>query len=243
MTQSSNGLTPLEKHASRPIEVLIFDPDPVSRHVLSCSLSESAGIQVVASVDDVSAFERGERAPGDVAVISVSQANGVEVARLFTELGLRVLCLGVDWTRERVIELFDVGMFGCLVKEINVGRLLAAVRAVASGCVVLSDELRNLRSNTFDLSPLPIPAASLAAGPRPSERLLETLTNREFEVLGLLAQGWSTAEMAAGLRVSKATVKSHVSHTLTKLGVRNRVEAVLLVRRLLDRGNTPLVAC
>ncbi|MCS7476904.1 LuxR C-terminal-related transcriptional regulator [Umezawaea endophytica] len=220
--------SPLRGTADHVVEVVLFDEDPVSRYVLGAALSAVGGIRVVESTDDATAHGRTRPVAGHVAVISASHDRAVGLVRLFTDLGLRTLCLGVGWTRERLDEVFHARASGCLVKETSITRLAAAVRAVASGCVVLSDELRGLQA----LTAAPPPTASPAA-----EILIDALTGREFEVLTLLAQGWSTAETAARLIVSQSTVKSHVSHALTKLGVRNRVEAVLLVRRLLDRRN------
>ncbi|TDB91983.1 LuxR family transcriptional regulator [Micromonospora fluostatini] len=76
------------------------------------------------------------------------------------------------------------------------------------------------------------PTGQAAAGQRARDRV-GALTSREREVLSLLAGGMTTAEAAAALRISPTTVKSHVSHALPKLGVRNRMEAVLLAQRML----------
>lgn len=102
---------------------------------------------------------------------------------------------------------------GCLTANPGPERLATAVRAVAAGQVVLSPELAPLWTRA-------------EAPPRPTAHL----TIREHEVFALLADGLTSSEVAASLAVSVATVKSHVSHVLSKLGARNRLEAVLLMR-------------
>ncbi|PRY36915.1 response regulator transcription factor [Umezawaea tangerina] len=238
----TDAFTLAQDTADNVVEVVLFDEDPVSRHVLGAALAGVGGITVVDSTDDAASYGRRRPAAGHVAVISASHDRAVELVRLFTGLHLRAVCLGVGWTQDRLDEMFHARASGCLVKETRVARLAAAVRAVASGCVVLSDELRCLQVRTTAMTGPPPATASPSAGYTSAEVLVDGLTDREFEVLALLAQGWSTAETAKRLIVSRSTVKSHVSHALTKLGVRNRVEAVLLVRGLLDRrtGSSPL---
>jgi DNA-binding NarL/FixJ family response regulator len=102
--------------------------------------------------------------------------------------------------------------------------------AVASGNMVLSRELAELHVSSY--RPTGPATAGNGDGQRTPDRL-GALTSREREVLGLLAGGMTTAEAAAALTISPTTVKSHVSHSLPKLGVRNRMEAVLLAQRLL----------
>jgi DNA-binding NarL/FixJ family response regulator len=121
------------------------------------------------------------------------------------------------------------------VKNTEVGGLAAAARAVASGHTVLSPELHGLYTSPVRVVPGPVPSQVSRRAGSP-DHLLRLLTGREHKVLALLAEGLSTAEAAADLKVSPATIKSHVSHALTKLGVRNRLEAVLLVRQLLEAG-------
>ncbi|MGH3833043.1 MAG: response regulator transcription factor [Pseudonocardiaceae bacterium] len=145
--------------------------------------------------------------------------------RELTATGVRVLVLGVEWTLESLRDALEAGVAGYVIKSADVNGLAAAVHAVASGHIVISPEL----------------LAYLAAPPEPlttvPAAIIATLTTREIEVLGLLAEGLSTNEVAARLVVSNATVKSHVSHVLVKLGVRNlgvrnRVQAVLIAKEL-----------
>ncbi|MFE4703564.1 LuxR C-terminal-related transcriptional regulator [Streptomyces sp. NPDC056738] len=206
-----------------PARVLVADHDPISRHVLTRVLGASPHLEVVGGVNQQQPLRQWPLDLVDVAVLAVAPRE--DAAGLIRQLDLRkvrVLVVGTGWTRRRLDAFFAAGATGCLVKNIKVAKVAAAIRAVASGHTVLSPELRALYARQTAAAPAP------AAG---SRNLLHTLTSREQEVMRNLAEGMSTAETAVRLRVSPATVKSHVSHTLTKLGARNRLEAVLLFQR------------
>ncbi|WP_441250126.1 response regulator transcription factor [Kitasatospora sp. McL0602] len=167
----------------------------------------------------------------DVAVLAIGHQE--DHSRTVHELALskiQVLLIGVGWTRARLEAAVSAGAAGCLVKDTRIGGLATAVRSVASGHAVLSPELLGLYRSPARREP------SSAAPPVLSgdavRRLIRSLTDREQQVLTLLAEGSSTVEAAEALSVSPATVKSHISHALGKLGVRNRLEAVLLMQRL-----------
>ncbi|MFI9236594.1 LuxR C-terminal-related transcriptional regulator [Streptomyces sp. NPDC053079] len=160
----------------------------------------------------------------DVAVVAVGRHEDFTGAvAALTDRGVRVLLIGSGWTRGRLETALACGVRGCLVEETEGERLSAAVQAVAAGNVVISPELFALRA-----APASRPAS--AVGGRRRAELLGTLSGRERTVLTLLGQGLSSAEVAARLSITPGTVKSHVSHTLAKLGVRTRIEAVLLLR-------------
>ncbi|MEJ3652954.1 response regulator transcription factor [Actinomycetes bacterium KLBMP 9759] len=213
------------------VRVLLADHDPISRHVLSSVLSTSWQLRVVASVDCERPVREWPLANVDVVVLGVGPVGDhTRTARDLAAHQLKVLLVGVGWSRRRLDAAFASGVAGCVVKDMEVERLGAATRAVASGHVVLSPELLQLYTGGGGA-----PVAAPAVESRLSDHLLlRLLTTREREVLAMLATGCTTAEAAAQLKVSPATVKSHVSHMLTKLGVRNRLEAVLLMQRVLD---------
>ncbi|MFG2196702.1 DNA-binding response regulator [Streptomyces sp. NPDC048639] len=204
--------------------VLVADHDPISRHVLTSVLGTSAQLDVVGSVNNQQPLQQWPLGHVDVAVLAIAPRE--DATGLIRQLDLRkvrVLVVGTGWTQRRLDAVFAAGATGCLVKTIKVAKVAAAIRAVASGHTVLSPELRALYTRRVSAPPVPAPAGSMD--------LLHTLTSREQEVLRHLAEGMSTAETAVRLRVSPATVKSHVSHALTKLGARNRLEAVLLFQQ------------
>ena len=134
---------------------------------------------------------------------------------------MRVLILTTFDLDEYVVGALRAGASGFLAKDVPAEDLVAAIRTVAAGEAVVAPRiLRRL----LDRSPtlLPDPAADAAAA-RSS-----TLTEREREVLVQVARGLSNAEIARALTVSETTVKTHVGHVLTKLGLRDRVQAVVL---------------
>ncbi|OON75411.1 hypothetical protein B1H18_23205 [Streptomyces tsukubensis] len=217
--------------------VLLADSDPVSRHVLTGALDSAELVRVVATADSGRHPRHWPLSGVDVVVIADAPPPTGH-APAVTELvhkGLRVLLLGAGWTTGAVAAALAAGCAGVLLKDAEVDRIAAAVRAVAAGYVVVSPELLGLWG----------PAPRRAAPPRPvrddrSARLrLRSLTEREREVLTLLAEGLSTRETARRLKITPATVKSHVSHALAKLSVRNRLEAVLLMRQALDEDRPP----
>lgn len=205
------------------VRVVLVDKDPMSRQFLLAALAAVSGIEVV--VGELESLP----APGDhnVIIVAWTLQRTAHLSRLrkLAADGSRVLVLGVDWTQQTIRDVLEAGACGIVVKTLDIDGLAAAVRAVASGHIVISPALLSvyLGSDTPPSDQQPDDATL---------QLLATLTSREIEVLGLLAQSMSTVEAAEKLGVSLATVKSHVSHALHKLGVRNRVEAVLLVKRL-----------
>ncbi|MFC1410915.1 LuxR C-terminal-related transcriptional regulator [Streptacidiphilus sp. N1-12] len=239
-----DGLLDGEDPPERDVRVLLADPDPIARHVLAHALRRAGGIELVAVSSDRTGMRDRPGGRLDAALLATDARESlVGLLDVWTAQRVPVLLIGTGWTPERLAAAMAAGSSGCLVKDIATDRLGAAVRAVASGHLVLSPELLNVyaagaagasahRSRPGARAAGPGQAAargqaadgSQEAGPR------ALLTHREREVLEILAEGLSTAEAARQLGVSPATVKSHVSHCLTKLGARNRLEAVMMVR-------------
>lgn len=216
--------------------VLVADADPVSRHVLAGALDQADGIRVLGTADSGRPAHRWPMNGVDVVVLA--DALRPRPTSLVPELvhkGVRVLLLDTRWTARTLGAALVAGCSGVLVKDTAVGRLAAAVRAAAAGYVVVSPDLVGLWSPPVRTVAAPV----LPRGDRSVGLRLRSLTEREREVLTLLAEGLSTREAARRLKVTPATVKSHVSHALTKLSVRNRLEAVLLMRRALDEDRPP----
>ncbi|GGZ04080.1 response regulator transcription factor [Streptomyces nitrosporeus] len=212
--------------------ILLADQDPISRHVLGGVVHRADRLQLVASVDIRQPLKDWPLDQVDVAVLGMGyNCEPASTVRELAACGIEVLLIGVGWTKAKLDAVLQAGAKGCLMKDTRIGGLAAAARAVASGHVVLSPELQVLYRSPAERRPVAQPVRT-APGPHDDslQRLLSALTDREREVLDLLTDGLSTVEVADRLRVSSATVKSHISHTLTKLGVRNRLEAVLLTR-------------
>jgi DNA-binding NarL/FixJ family response regulator len=150
--------------------------------------------------------------------------DGLEATRLITgaapdRKAPKVVMLTTFDLDEYVYEALRAGASGFLLKDSPRGDLIAAVRAAAAGNAMLAPTVTRRLIETFTRRP---PQTS----PAPSR--LASLTAREREVLVLLARGSSNTEIAAALFVSEATVKTHVGNLLAKLGLRDRVQAVIL---------------
>jgi DNA-binding NarL/FixJ family response regulator len=143
--------------------------------------------------------------------------DGIEATRRLPRQ--RVLILTTFGLDQYIIEALRAGASGFLLKDAPTHEVVAAVRAVAAGDAVLSAAVtRQLLDQVARRLPAPVSRGATDVG---------LLTEREHEVLRMLANGLSNAEIAAALVVSEATVKSHVSHLLGKLGLRDRVQAVI----------------
>jgi DNA-binding NarL/FixJ family response regulator len=136
--------------------------------------------------------------------------------------GPKILVLTTFDLDEYVYEAILAGASGFLLKSAPPQQLVSAVRSVMAGDVLVAPEITRRLLDRFVQRPLPV------AG-RPTE--LADLSSRELEVLELLAEGRSNAEIAAALYLSEATIKSHINHILTKLRLRDRVQAVALAYR------------
>jgi DNA-binding NarL/FixJ family response regulator len=146
--------------------------------------------------------------------------DGIEATRRLATAGLdaRVLVLTTYGLDEYVYEALKAGAAGFLIKTDSPERLVEAVRVVAAGEALLAPEVTRRLIDRFL-------AGARPGGSPPAE--LEELTSRETEVLKLMARGFSNAEIGETLFVSDGTVKTHVSRILGKLGLRDRVQAVV----------------
>lgn len=207
-------------------KVLLADPDPISRHVLGGVLRTASGangtLTLVSSADALAPIATWPRLDeADVVVLSIDpHESAIGVIRALVERDTRVVVLAARWDRHSLESAVAAGAMGCLVKDTDLAKVASAAHTVASGCVVLSPELTDIYRPTQ------------AKGRAPADEPGVPLTEREVEVLELLAKGMTTSEVARTLHVSPSTIKSHVSHALPKLRARNRVEAILKLRRL-----------
>jgi DNA-binding NarL/FixJ family response regulator len=133
--------------------------------------------------------------------------------------GMRIIILTTFDLDQYVYAALAAGASGFLLKDVTPEHLVAAVQLVRTGDALLAPSITRRLVERF--APRPVPAGSPGCD-------LSALTPREMEVLALIARGMSNAEIAAGLTLSEATVKTHVARILTKLGLRDRVQAVVL---------------
>lgn len=209
------------------IRVLLVDDQPLLRKGFRLVLSAEPDIDVVGEADDGGAAVRlTQELRPDVVLMDVRmpRMDGIEATRAIVTSGSasRVLILTTFDLDEYAFSGLRAGASGFLLKDVLPGDLTAAIRAVASGDAVIapSTTRRLLDAYADQLS------VESERPPRRDPRL-DALTDREREVLDALAAGLSNAEIAGRLVLSEATVKTHVGHVLTKLGVRDRVQAVI----------------
>jgi len=206
------------------IRVLVVDDQALVRAGLGVILDAQPDIEVVGeAADGLEAVEATRRLRPDVVLMDIRmpRLDGLEATRriLSTEGGgSRVMILTTFDTDEHVFEALQAGASGFLLKDAPRERLVDAVRTVAAGEALLAPSVTRRLIEEFTRRPV---RSSESAAP------LASLTAREREVLDALARGMSNAEMAAALFVGEATVKSHVAHVLMKLGVRDRMQAVI----------------
>lgn len=202
------------------VRVVIVDDQPMMRAGFKAVLEAAGNIEVVAEASNGEEAVRAAREHSpDVVLMDIRMPgmDGIEATRRLP--GQRVLILTTFGLDQYIIEALRAGASGFLLKDAPTQEVLRAVRAVAAGDAVLSAAVtRQLLDQVARRLPAPVSA-------RPDD--LDSLTQREHEVLRMLANGLSNAEIATALVVSEATVKSHVSHILSKLGLRDRVQAVI----------------
>ena len=203
------------------IRVLLADDQPLMRAGFKTVLEATGSIAVVAEAGDgEEAIRLAEAHAPDVVLMDIRMPvlDGIEATRRLPRQ--RVLILTTFGLDDYIVEALRAGASGFLLKDARPQELVGAVQAVAAGDAVLSAGVtRRLLDQVAHRLPTPVSRAPDA---------LAGLTEREHEVLRLLAGGRSNAEIAAALVVSEATVKSHVSNLLGKLGLRDRVQAVIL---------------
>ena len=203
-----------------PLRVVIADDQPMMRAGFKAVLEATGNIDVVAEASNgLEAVEAAQRHAPDVVLMDIRmpELDGIEATRRLPRQ--RVLILTTFGLDEYIIDALRAGASGFLLKDAPTADVVAAVRAVAAGDAVLSPAITR---QLLDQVGRRLPAA---VSREPEE--LKQLTDREREVLRMLAAGLTNAEIAAALVVSEATVKSHVSNLLGKLGLRDRVQAVI----------------
>jgi DNA-binding NarL/FixJ family response regulator len=206
------------------IRVLICDDQALVRAGFRAILELQDDVEVVGEAENgAEAVALAERRAPDVILMDIRMPvlDGVEATRRLVAAGspARILVLTTFDLDEYVHAAIRAGASGFLLKDVTPAKLLEAIRVVAAGDALLAPSVTRRLLERF-ASTLPQRDHSSAA--------LAELTARETEVLRLLADGLSNAEIAVQLVVSEATVKTHISSLLRKLGLRDRVQAVIL---------------
>ena len=207
-----------------PIRVLVVDDQELVRSGFCVILDAADGITVVGeAANGAAAVSQAAAQQPDVVLMDIRMPgmDGLEAARLITGTAPapKVVMLTTFDLDDYVYEALRAGASGFLLKDSPRHDLIAAIRAAAAGDALLAPSVTRRLIEAFARRP---PETT------PSPARLATLTARERDVLLLLARGRSNAEIATALFVSDATVKTHVGNLLAKLGLRDRVQAVIL---------------
>ncbi len=208
------------------VRVLIADDQALVRAGFKMILDAEDDLDVVGeAADGAEAVEKARRLKPDVVLMDIRmpQLDGIEATRQVVALGaeppVRVLMLTTFDLNEYVYEALRAGASGFLLKDVPPEQLAAGIRVVAGGEALLAPSITKRLIQEF---------ASAAPATSTPPKGLDELTARELEVFKLVARGLSNAEIAAELIVSETTVKTHVARVLMKLGLRDRVQAVVL---------------
>ncbi|MCJ0892880.1 MULTISPECIES: response regulator transcription factor [unclassified Rhodococcus (in: high G+C Gram-positive bacteria)] len=206
-----------------PITVVVVDDQELMRMGLNMVLEAQDDIEVVGEASDgAAAVEAVTRLAPTVVLMDIRMPgiDGVAATRTITESGseARVLVMTTFDLDDNVLGALRAGASGFLLKDTPPEDLISAIRSVAAGDAVVSPKVTKRLLSRFVAQSESIADASV----------LDALTGREREVLVHLATGLSNAEIAAVLHLSEATIKTHIGRILTKLGVRDRVQAVVL---------------
>ncbi|MBI4219428.1 MAG: response regulator transcription factor [Chloroflexi bacterium] len=224
----------VEKKAAGPVRVLVVDDHALFRRGLVEVLSQEANLAVVGeAADGREAIQKvAELAPDVVCMdLNMKGQDGITATAYLTHEApdTRVLILTVSEEPADLFNALRVGARGYVVKTSTTGGIVDAIRQVHQGWVVLSPAMApRLMSDLARPSQMPAPAA---APERSDEEIAWQLTNREHDVLRLVARGMSNAEIAGELFVSENTVKTHIKNILSKLQVKNRRQALVYAAR------------
>jgi DNA-binding NarL/FixJ family response regulator len=207
------------------IRVLLCDDQALVRSGFRMVLEAREDMRVIGEADDgIQAVALARHAIPDVILMDIRMPNmdGVEATRRLVAAGTpaRILILTTYDADEYVFDALRAGASGFLLKDIQPVELVQAIRVIARGDALLAPTVTRRLLDRFAHT---LPAAGAVADPA-----LASLTERETEVLALLATGLSNLELAERLFLTEATVKTHVSSILRKLGLRDRVQAVVL---------------
>jgi DNA-binding NarL/FixJ family response regulator len=220
-----------EHDRPEPLRILVVDDHPIWRNGAARDLAE-AGYDVVGTAGDGAQALRVAAATRPQVVLldlHLPDLSGAEVIRklLTADPAVRVLMLSASGARQDVLDAVTAGASGYLLKSAQLAELVAAVRATAAGQAVFTPGLAGLVLGEYRRLSAP------AAKPPAAKPLAPVLTDREAEILRLVAKGLTYPQIAARLTLSTRTVQNHVQNTLSKLQLHNKAQ---LVRYALEQG-------
>jgi DNA-binding NarL/FixJ family response regulator len=207
---------------AKRIRVLIVDDHSMIRQVLRLACESRPGIEVVgeAGTGDEALDLANSLAP-DVMVLDLTLPgmSGLEVARRLRAEGsaVKILVLTASDDKSDAFQALRVGVHGYVEKSAPIHEVAAAIEAIDSGLTVYSAQSERMAHERL---------GEFARKARESARAIAALTPREREVLSLIAEGYSTRQIATRLKLSERTAETHISNIYNKLGVRTRVQAL-----------------
>lgn len=209
-----------------PIRVLVVDDHDLVRDGMAAILAADPAIEIVGeAADGPAAVEVARKVEPDIVLMDVEMPGGDGLTATRSILTscptTRVLMLTMFDLDEYVFQALRVGASGFLLKTTPSSKLVDAVKACAAGETLLAPSVMHRLITTYVQHP-PAPQIEPNSGP------LRTLTPRELDVLRAIARGLSNAEIGTELYLAEATVKTHITRILAKLGLRDRVQAVVL---------------
>ena len=214
-----------------PIRVLVVDDHALFRRGLEMVLAEEADIEVVGEASDgAEAVEKAGQALPDVVLMDIRmpRSSGIEACRAMKELSpsVKIVMLTISDEEEDLFEAIRAGASGYLLKDIPLDEVAGAVRAVHGGQSLINPSMAGKLLTEF---------ATLNRRDQEEERPQQVpapkLTEREMEVLKLVARGMNNRDIAKELFISENTVKNHVRNILEKLQIHSRMEAVMIAVR------------
>jgi DNA-binding NarL/FixJ family response regulator len=220
---------------SEPIRVIVADDQALVREGLMTLLAIADGIEpVAAAVDGVEAVALTAEHKPDVVLMDLRMPNldGVEATRqiLASHPGTEIVVLTTHADEASILDALGAGARGYLTKDAGIAEIARAVHAAAAHQTLLDPVVQQQLLAAATARPQTQAPQGEEAGesgpPTPPATLPDDLTPREAEVLTLIAGGLSNREIAAKLFVSEATVKTHINHVFSKIGVRDRAQAV-----------------
>jgi DNA-binding NarL/FixJ family response regulator len=209
--------------AIKAIRVLVVDDQTLFRTGLTSLLSEDERVEVVGqAVDGADALKQAVKVKPDVVLMDIKMPNvdGIEATRQIIEAvpGVKVLILTTFETDSQVIQVLKAGASGYVLKDSTAAAIVSSIVAVMSGDKVMASAVANR-------------VLEMLTGTTTPKEFYDGLTNREIEILKLLANGMANKQIAYRLKISEKTVRNHVSNTYEKLGIYDRSQAVLYAVR------------
>ncbi|HKV88707.1 MAG TPA: response regulator transcription factor [Candidatus Dormibacteraeota bacterium] len=199
--------------------VLVVDDQTLFRTGLASLLADDGRVEVVGqAVDGADAMKQATRLKPDVVLMDIKMPtmDGIEATRRILEANpqTKVLVLTTFETDSQVIQALKAGASGYVLKDSSAGAIVSSIVAVMSGERVMASAVANR-------------VLEMLTGATTPKEFYDGLTNREIEILKLLANGMANKQIAYRLKISEKTVRNHVSNTYEKLGIYDRSQAVL----------------